>query len=239
MASPRLKSLPIYWHAKHLARAIIWSSDTIYQPICKLRKRQAYAPDNFEAFVSGFPRSGNNFIIFALRELAQPQLTVNKACHIPPLIQRSVKMQKPSILTIREPIQSAVSWAIFSKCPLSHAFDYYCQFHRQILAVRQQLVVLDFSDFTKELPRALDTISAQTGIKFAPCEDHETLSQRIFAAIEDYEKQRIGGALREHQTPRPTQARQDQKKQLTEACQRDEFRSKIEQATELYQRFKA
>ena len=62
--------------------------------------------------VEGFPRSGNTFAVFALRDASDGRLSVASHVHHPSQVKLAVRKGLPTLLVIREPVACLASYLI-------------------------------------------------------------------------------------------------------------------------------
>jgi hypothetical protein len=86
----------------------------------------------FELYISGFPRSGNTFALKAFL-LANPHTPVRSHRHIPTFVIHSIRRDMRGMVLIRNPVDAATSWAIFTRSPLKLALQYYQDYYSALL----------------------------------------------------------------------------------------------------------
>lgn len=226
---------------RHYLRAIAWSSDLLYRPVSWLKGRKPFGPDDVDLFCSGYPRSGNHFCAYALSLFSTSHLSFNKPSHIPPLVERSLKQDKPTVIVLRAPAQATISWAIYTGEPLDHCLRYYIQYHRLIWRYRNDLLVTEFEKFTRDLrPTAQALQSKWPHLSFDLTNyDHEQLTATTFSAIEEKEKRQRGGQLNLEQLPSPTQSRNQQKEKLKEQLELPKIHALLNTANQWHQKFQS
>lgn len=225
---------------RHYLRQIVWSSDNIYRPIGHLRGRGAFGPEECSYFVSGYPRSGNHFCSYALRLLSKDDYRINKPSHIPPLVERSVRMNHPTIVVLRNPRKAALSWSIYTGEPLVASLKYYVQYHELIWKHRSGFLVAEFEDFTKDIRPLAKALFERWSLEFdLSSYDHKGLTNQTFAAIEKKERLHRGGNLNDDQLPTPTATRKAKKDSLTDEFNRTRHATLLKDCITWHQKFHA
>ena len=106
---------------------------------------------------SGFPRSGNTYLNYALYLLFYPNEEINNFSHL----VSSIKPNKKTIVPFRNPLDSIASWqTTFSNGSLEGDIKYYIRFYSYVLNNLDTVVLMDFDKFTQDIDYIKSQISA-------------------------------------------------------------------------------
>jgi hypothetical protein len=192
-----------------------------------------------EVMIEGFPRSANTFAVTAFR-LAQAREVriahhVHEAVHVRAAADRGV----PVLLLVRQPEDAVVS-ALLRKPQLSMAVTarVYRQFHTDLLARSNDIVVADFDQVTTDFGAVIRRLNARYGTRFAEFEHSPENVERCFELIDRHSRTRTGGELVAQVVARPS----DEKHEPGTAL-RERYRSELGSADrarmeELYQHYR-
>lgn len=203
-----------------------------------MRGRGDCLGNDYNIWVGGYPRSANTFVTAALR-LANPQTCVATHWHIPAFIIRGLRLNKPGILLIREPLDAALSWAIFwhGRVKLEHWLDYYVDFHSALLPYQGQLFVAGFEEATSNFEVMVGRFNKKFGTEIVACAVDGFSRERCFDYVEDWFRE-PDGTLDEFKVPRPSMQRNRLKGKLLEDLRHSSrLGEKLKKAQEIYNKF--
>jgi hypothetical protein len=186
-----------------------------------------------ELSISGFPRSGNTFALKAFL-LANPNVRVRSHRHNPTFTVQDVRNNKPEMMLIRNPVDAAISWAIYTKEPLRNTLAYYTDFHSVLRPYRDELFLVSFESVVEDFGKVLGAFNARWGTEYALFEHTPENVAQCMAAIEaEYLDGR--GKVIESKVPRPSTQRRSQKEFLLRQLNRSAAAQKeLLRANELY-----
>lgn len=112
---------------------------------------------------SGFPRSGNTFLNFALWQLYYPKEKINNFFHTTKVVKNNNKI----IMPIRNPLDCISSWHNFleKKENLSASCKYYLRFHKEAIEKTNNIVFLDFNYMIFDIEYIKNVISNNYNIE--------------------------------------------------------------------------
>jgi hypothetical protein len=96
---------------------------------------------------SGFPRSGNTFLNFALWQMYYPTEEFNKNFHTVKAIKEHTKV----LIPVREPLGSVASWTNFTEAELVESCKYYTRFYTEAESLANKVVFVDFDIMITDL----------------------------------------------------------------------------------------
>jgi hypothetical protein len=138
-------------------RYIVWSNPRIYRAVGLAKRRFPKDFDeNHHLFILGFPRSSNTYCGHYLRATQPAGFKVLFQLHFPPLAIEALRREVPHIMVIRNPRESALSFAILLGKGVAAQLDYYIDYHRSLLAYRDRLFVVRFEDSTTRFRAVLE-----------------------------------------------------------------------------------
>lgn len=114
-----------------------------------------------QLITTGFPRSGNMYLNYALKELYFNEEKVNIPWHLTSVIQEMPKVLVP----FRNPLDSIPSWYNYQKeALLENDIKFYIRFYSATLENLDKVVLMDFDYFTKDIEYIKDKVSKNFGI---------------------------------------------------------------------------
>lgn len=166
-----------------------------------------------ELVIDGFQRSGNTFAQVAF-ELAQPTpRRVAHHTHAAGHVLLAVKEGLPTLLAIRDPRSSVVSYVqYYPGVSMSAAIINYTIFYRTCLQVRSQVSVAPFTEIVTDMGRVIDGLNTQFGTAFERFEHVPANVDRCFALME--ERWALYGRRIDEVVPRPSPLRAQRKAEL-------------------------
>lgn len=191
--------------------------------------------DETQAVIEGFPRSGNTFAYFALREAHGP-VPVSSHVHVPAQVERAVALGKPTLFVVREPVACLAS--LLTAAPhvrVGPAYDEYIHHHRRVLAVADGLVVGTFEQITTDFGAVIDALNARFGTSFTRFEQTPENVDRVFARIDAHYEDLYGDRASERVVPRPSAARAAEKRWLTEQLTAPAHAERLAAARQVYE----
>lgn len=110
---------------------------------------------------SGFPRSGNTFLNYALKSIYFPEEKVNNVHHTLLTIEENTKV----IVPYRHPLDCIASWYLHREGDdLYQDIKYYLRFHNGVLDNLNKVILLDFNIFTNDLSYVKTVLKNEYGI---------------------------------------------------------------------------
>ena len=200
---------PLRLYFNRLARRLIWPRPALYFPFGMLRGRGSVFRSDYDLYISGFPRSGNSFAVKTF-QFANPGLAVFSHKHLPTFIVQSARLNKPGMVVLRNPIDAAISWAIFTGGSVRGSLAYYTDFHAALLHCREDLFVVHFEDLVNDFGKVMTEFNTRWNTNYMPFEHTEENVAKCMAEIELEYLDRDGKVI-EHRVPRPSDKRKRKK----------------------------
>ena len=118
-----------------LLRSFVGRYPWLYYPIYNLvpkNSRLAVARDT-QLVIEGFPRSANTFAVLAFESLQPNKFKIAHHMHVPAQIIRAAHFKIPTIVLIRNPTDSVISFVIRdTKISIEQALKCYISFYEKI-----------------------------------------------------------------------------------------------------------
>jgi hypothetical protein len=160
--------------------------------------------------VEGFPRSANTYVVAALYE-ANPQLRglVAHHLHSSRSVIEGTRRGLPVVVLVRSPLDAVAS--LLQRYPgLSArlALWQYVAFHRRILPLLPNLIVIPFDRAVARFDTVVVEINERTSLNLAPYDGSPEMEARVRCVVEQMEREDTGGqTLRENAVARPSVVR--------------------------------
>lgn len=222
------------FQVKRMARRLTWSRPALYFPFGIVRNRGNVFRCNYQLYLGGYPRSANTFAAKAWLS-ANPGTTLKSHRHIPAFVVQAAKRKTPGMVLIRNPIDAAISWAIYTEQPLRYTLGYYTDFHSVLLPYRDALFFASFEEVIADFGQVMRAFNARWGLDFVPFESTPENVARCVAEIEA-EFRGADGKIVESRVPRPSSSRKAQKEFYLRQLNRSAIlQEELHRAQELYQ----
>lgn len=223
---------------RRLGRRLTWSHPLLYCPIGVIRhgKKGYVFSRGHRVYISGYPRSGNTFAVKAF-QVANPGTEIRSHRHIPTFILVSLKRQCAGMILVRNPLDAAVSWSIYTGEPLLHTLQYYEDYYSVILPHCQSLFIMRFEDVIADFGKVMRAFNARWGTTYN-CFEHTAGNTAIcMSRIEDAWRH-SDGSVRESCVPRPSRERQAMKQAILDsATSSPQAREALRRAQGIYEQF--
>lgn len=111
---------------------------------------------------TGFPRSGNTYLNYALHLLFYSNQEINYTLHW----VSAIKVNKKILVPFRNPLDSISSWhSTFSDGSLEDDIKYYIRFYSHALDNLDKVVLIDFDNFTQDIDYIQSQVLANFGLE--------------------------------------------------------------------------
>jgi len=243
---------------KRTARRLLWTRPAAYFPFGILRGRGNVFRKNVDLFMAGYPRCGNTFTRVAFLS-ANPGVPILTHQCVPSFVLHLAHCEIPGLMLIRNPLDSAVSWAIHQNLSvqepgvvkrftssawhphhdlsLEEAVAFWNDYHETLLPVRSQLFVARFEEVTKDFGAVMKNFNTRWGTDYVPFEHTVENAARCFQVTEN-EHTMPNGKILEMQVCRPSKKRDIVKETCLDQMEQSSFlREELARAKELYDAF--
>ena len=166
------------------------------------RNRRIMVSNKTDILIDGFPRSANTFVVVSFERI-NSAARIAHHMHAPCEVRKAVKLNKPVIILIREPIDAIRSMCIRHPyvSPRAAALAYY-RFYKAVLSVIENVVVCRFECATTDVGAVFD----QANKKWSTAFNCSTQGRdEIFLQIDSINAQQENGNI--SMLSRPTEER--------------------------------
>ena len=191
--------------------------------------------DRTEIVIEGFPRSGNTFATFALHEAEGREVDVSSHVHVPAQVKVAVKMGKPTLVVVRDPMGTLTS--LLTAAPhvrFDAAIREYIHHHRELVPFRDGFVVGTFEKTTTDFSAVIDAVNQRFGTTFSTFTQTPETVDRVFDRIDAHHRRTYGDQASERVVPRPSRARHAEKVWLADQLQSRRYAGLMADARDIY-----
>lgn len=206
----------------------------------RFRKDLAYllVSDQTDVVIEGYPRSGNSFAEEAFLS-AQKDIPVQMASHLhfPGQVARAVRLKKPCMVVIRQPIDAIASLLIYCRENYStrQAIREYNDFYELVLRKRNAVFIARFEDIRTDFGQVMLQFNDRFGCSFIPFDHTPENEQRCFEHLKRLADEKYGASsdsMMRASTPSPE--RQLLKEKVLHKLASDSYREELEKAQSIY-----
>jgi hypothetical protein len=188
--------------------------------------------------VEGFPRSGNTFVVAALRDAAGPRLEVVSHVHHPAQVKLAVRRRVPTVLMLRAPLPTLASYLVAGPHGTPEGvLREYVGYHRELLPCLGDVEVADFDEVIRDLRPLIERLNDRYGLAIPAFDNTPASVKRVFAAIEERHLGLVDVSDPEPTVPRPSGLRSEANRVHRQALQRPELAELLEEAEHLHALF--
>jgi hypothetical protein len=189
--------------------------------------------DQTRLCIEGSPRSGNTFACRAMEQASPEPILISSHVHVPAGVMRAVHLNYPTLVLIRQPIDSICSEKIAAPhATLRSVLDDWVNYYRKIWPSRDGYTVATFEEVIADFGAVTARLNERFGTSFAEFEPSHENIEAVFAAIERKHLQVHGDT--EHSVPRPSTSRRSAKDVLAAQLEGLGYRERLEEAHSLY-----
>lgn len=228
---------------RYRLRTSISHIPSIYLPLANLRRRDeegaTIVTPATDLVVEAFPRSGNTFAVTALQSSQPQRLDIAHHFHAPAQLIKAVRLRKPTLLIVRQPMAAVASFILRHPCvSMGLGLKSWLRFHRALLPYTDGMAVATFDQVTTDLGAVIDAVNDRFGTSFRRFEHTEANVEKLFRALESRDRKLSGQErVNELGVARPSDDRSQRKAELASRWQAECLRSDREAALDLYERF--
>jgi hypothetical protein len=189
--------------------------------------------------IDGAPGSANSFAREAFLA-CNPDAIVASHIHSAANILEGLRLGKPTVLTIREPVDAIGSYlARGYSAEISDALRAYERLHRRLSPALDRVVIAPFERVTEAFGTVVDEVNARFGVHFVTFPDDDPAARdAVFATLEQYTR-RVAGATAPLLQATPTAARRARSIDIRAALLEPEHRARLRRCESLYAEYLA
>lgn len=192
--------------------------------------------DDTALVIEGKPRSGNTFARRAMELATDEPPIISSHVHVPSAVTRAVRGGYPTLVLIRQPIDSICSEKIAAPhASLASVTRAWVHYYERIWSYRDGYVVATFDQVTTDFGAVTDRLNRRFGTSFARFENSSTNDDLVFGVIDQHHRVVHGDT--ENIVPRPSASRQEAKEKLVERLRHPEFQTSLARADAIYARY--
>ena len=188
--------------------------------------------------IEGFLRSGNTFSVAAFEVANGSDGHIASHLHAAAHVRRAVRLQRPTVVVIREPRDAVLSYLI--RRPTLGPVDglrEWVDFYRTTWPLRDRFVIAPFEVVTSEFGRVVRAVNDRFGTTFTPYDATPENDRRAFAIVEQMNREECDGEVVETHVARPSRARDAVKERVARSFDGAAVEGQLAAATALYGRY--
>lgn len=168
-----------------------------------------------EIVIEGFPRSANTFAVAAFQHAQERPVKIARHLHAPAQIIKAVRLDKPTMLLIREPKDAVLSLIIRENgLPISVGLKKYLRFYKKVYPHKDRCLIVSFEDVINNYGSVIERVNRKFGTRFKIYHHNEKNNAIVFNKIEDMERDYSGARFNETKVSRPSALRDKLKKKI-------------------------
>ena len=151
----------------------------------KKSNRELFVKAETELVVNAFPRCGNTYFYYALKE-NNPSLKIAHHLHVPALTVQGLKKGKPVAIIVRNPEEAVASLLIRENhITKRQALSLYKQFHKVVLENIESVLVLNFNEVISDFDLVVHKLNNRFDLSLKNFDQSNKLDKdKIFGNIE-------------------------------------------------------
>jgi hypothetical protein len=203
--------------------------------LARADKRITLARRDTAIVIDGFLRSGNTFSVAAFAVANGTDPHVGRHLHGAPHVLRAVRLGLPTVVLVRQPAD-AVSSYLVRRPTLTpdDAFVEYLDFYRTAWRVRDRFVVGLFDQVVTDFGAVITRVNQRFGTTFTPYQPTPENQDAAFSLVEEMNRLECRGHLVETHVGRPSDEREDLKREIRALMQRPRTVSLLREAQAVY-----
>lgn len=215
----------------------------LYDAIFAWRRPSLLARAYSTLVIEGYPRSANTYALAAFVHANQSDLYVGyhhvaHHLHAAAAVKRAVRLERPTVVLVREPRAAALSYVIREdKVDVVTSLREYIAFHRHVWPLRDAVVIAPFDVVTSDFGRVIDAVNVRFGTSFKRYEHTPENEAVVFSRVEQYNRRESKGTVDESTVARPSNDRAQQRRVLIGSFERPAAARLLATARELHDRY--
>tara|TARA_B100000963_G_scaffold336798_1_gene332182 strand:+ start:11507 stop:12187 length:681 start_codon:yes stop_codon:yes gene_type:complete len=201
----------------------------------KQNEKKILASSNSEIVIEGFWRCANHFAVFAFMN-SKKNIKIAHHFHAPAQIKIAIKKNIPSLILIRDPLNSIASSLVFEpNTDPMYFIEYYKKFYLSLMKLRHKSVVSDFHETINNFDLVIKKINEKYNKNFAVFNNTEENIKEVFKAIEE---ENLKSMTRDvsSEIAIPSDEKEDKKKEFIKLLN-DNYSKEMKKLIEIYEKF--
>ena len=189
--------------------------------------------------IEGYPRSGNTFVEVAFAQAQEPAHPVIAThLHLPAHISRAVRLKKPCLVIIREPLEAIASLLTYynGNYPAKQAIMEYIDFYTIAHSHHKDIELITFEEAHKNVGNVMHKLNEHFKCNFNLFNHTDENVQKCFAIIEQRATKKYGTSSNTTlRAARPTKERTLLKNCMRKELLKAKHARLIKQASSIYE----
>lgn len=178
--------------------------------------KECLLDEHSELVIEGFPRSANTYAVVAFRQAQNRDVPMAHHLHVEAQILRAVELKKPAIALIRKPTDAVKSLIIrYPGVSPDSEFRRYISFYSAIERVKNQVVLADFNQVTKDFGKIILEVNEKYGTAYKAFVTTKENVEKVYNEIDAINQKLDDG--KETHVARPSKIRQMKQPRLHES----------------------
>lgn len=223
---------------KHEPRSFLYQFPEPFIILASLnfKKRHILVDRHTEIVIEGFPRSANTFAHVAFEFAQQRPVAIASHFHAPGQVIWALRHNIPTLLLIRNPIDSVSSLIIREHyLSIKQGLRSYINFYNRLRPYQNKLVMAEFNQITCDFGKVIMRVNQFYGTSFKIFQHTEQNVETCFKILEELDKKDTGrDSVTETTVTRPSKIRRKAKEDVKKEIQTEKYRSLVNQAERIY-----
>jgi hypothetical protein len=221
-----------------LYRQFFWRNPIAYRFLPGTRIYRKLYRESYDAWITGYPRSGNSYGAESLRRGLGPGVNVSSHCHNPAFVKHALSHMKPGILLIRDPVSTVISNSIYTGHSLVHEMRRWIDFHTILLSLRNRIDVLPFPTLIEAPDSFFRPWARRNSFPYQDLPESPETVRSILVGIEERAPRNTSGEIDQDKVSLPSPHRNDKKRELRRSFEAsDRLRALAVAAEAIYEEF--
>jgi hypothetical protein len=200
--------------------------------------RRVVTPDK-QVVIEGFPRSGNTFARRAFVMAQGENFDTSRIAHhihVPAQVVRAARWRIPTLVLIRRPRDTVLSFALWDPISVEQALRYYISFYETCEKYRDAYVLGLFEEVTEDFGEVIKRVNDKFGTTFSLFRHDEENVSKLFADMDSYARTRFGETQWERKVHHPSVVKERMKHEIEHELENPKRRKLIVEAEAVYNR---
>lgn len=230
-----------YW--RWVVRGDLGRYPWLYMPIERVKRRvnresrDLPVTKRTDFVIEGYPRSGNTFAACAFKRAQPRPVRVAYRCHAPAQVITGVKLQLPTLVLVRTPVDAVVSSFIHAQRRLQPAFlfRHYVRFYGAVLPYQEGYVVGDFEQVKHHFGDVIEKVNRKFGTRFHRFEHTPDNHAAVFDDVDKvFFSFRASGHVDPTRVSRPSADRERAKNEVRRIIRCQRYRDQLLECERMY-----
>ena len=210
--------MSIIYSLEKLFQSYFGRFESIYYPVYRIFRgfNHHIVTEQTEVVIEGYPRVGNSFAVAMLRNSQRRDLSIASHLHVSAQLFKAKRLQKPAILLIRDPLSAVSSFILRDTINAKIAFDYYINFYKYFISIKDCFLVVDFRDLTNNYNKIIESLNKKFSTNFDIPSNLEDIKTESLKEIDEHYRFVMGFDDVSLVSSSPSPEKENQKEELME-----------------------